>query len=61
METHGGKDVRNTKAWSLVRDKIEEAEWKYLHVNEHWQQMKNNYNDGNSIGHMWNVKRFMQT
>jgi len=25
----------------MVRDKVEEAEWKYLDVNEHWQQMKN--------------------
>jgi len=22
------------------RDKVGEAEWKYLDVNEHWQQMK---------------------
>ena len=26
---------------SMVRDKVEEAVWKYLDVNEHWQQMKN--------------------
>ena len=26
---------------SMVRDKVEEAEWKYLAVNEYWQQMKN--------------------
>ena len=26
---------------SMVRDKVEEAEWKYSDVNEHWQQMKN--------------------
>jgi len=25
----------------MVRDKVEEAEWKYLDVNEHWQQIKN--------------------
>jgi len=25
----------------MVRDKVDEAEWKYLDVNEHWQQMKN--------------------
>jgi len=24
---------------SMVRDKLEEAEWKDLDVNEHWQQM----------------------
>ena len=23
------------------KDKVSEAEWKYLHVNEHWQQLKN--------------------
>jgi len=26
---------------SMVKDKVEEAEWKYIDVNEHWQQMKN--------------------
>jgi len=26
---------------SMVKDKVVEAEWKYLDVNEHWQQMKN--------------------
>jgi len=25
----------------MVRVKVEEAEWKYLDENEHWQQMKN--------------------
>ena len=25
----------------MLSDKEEEAEWKYLDVNEHWQQMKN--------------------
>jgi len=25
----------------MVRDKVVEAEGKYLDVNEHWQQMKN--------------------
>jgi len=24
----------------MVRDKVEEADWKCLDVNEHWQQMK---------------------
>jgi len=24
----------------MVRDKVEEAKWKGLDVNEHWQQMK---------------------
>jgi len=26
---------------SMVKDKVAETEWKYLDVNEHWQQMKN--------------------
>jgi len=25
---------------SMVKDKVAEAEWKYLNVNEHWQQME---------------------
>jgi len=25
----------------MVKDKVAEAEWKYLSGNEHWQQMKN--------------------
>jgi len=25
----------------MVKDKVAEAEWKYLDVKEHWQQMKN--------------------
>ena len=25
---------------SMARDKLDEAEWKCLHVSEHWQQMK---------------------
>jgi len=25
----------------MVKDKVVEAEWKYLNVKEHWQQMKN--------------------
>ena len=25
----------------MVKDKVVEAEWKYLDVNEHWQQVKN--------------------
>jgi len=29
--------VRNTKAWSKIRQR---KQWKYL-VNEHWQQMRN--------------------
>jgi len=26
---------------SMVKDKVVEAEWIHLDVNEHWQQMKN--------------------
>jgi len=26
---------------SMVKDKVAEAEWKCIDVNEHWQQMKN--------------------
>jgi len=26
---------------SMVKHKVAEAEWKYLDVNDHWQQMKN--------------------
>jgi len=33
MEAQGEKDVRNNK--SMVRDKVEEAQWKYLDVNDH--------------------------
>jgi len=25
----------------MVKDQVVEADWKYLDVNEHWQQMKN--------------------
>jgi len=25
----------------MVKDKVAKAEWKYLDVNENWQQMKN--------------------
>ena len=40
----------------IVGDKVDEAKWKGLGVNDHWQQMK-----GNSSGHTWNDKRSMQT
>jgi len=36
MEASGCEEYKG-----MVRDKVEEAEWKYLYVNEHWQQMKN--------------------
>jgi len=42
----------------MVKDKVAEAEWKCIDVNEQWQQMKK-YNDGYSTGHIWIVKRPM--
>jgi len=39
METQGGKTCEEYQ--SMVNDKVAEAEWKYIDVNEHWQQMKN--------------------
>jgi len=35
---YGSSRRKNTKK---VKGKVAEAEWKYLDVNEHWQQMKN--------------------
>ena len=36
------KEVKSCEEYkSMVKDKLDEAEWKYLDVNEHWQQMKN--------------------
>jgi len=32
---------RREEYQSIVKDKVVEAKWKYLDVNEHWQQMKN--------------------
>jgi len=33
---------RSEEYQSMVKDKVAEAEWKYLDIkNEHWQQMKN--------------------
>jgi len=32
---------RRAEYQSIVKDKVEEAEWKYSDVNEHWQHMKN--------------------
>jgi len=43
---------------SMVKDKVAEAEWKYLDVNEQLQKDEK-YNDGNSTCHMWIVKRSM--
>ena len=45
----------------IAGDKVDEAKWKGLGVNDHWQQMKGLYNDGNSSGHMWNDKRSKET
>jgi len=43
----------------MVRDKVEEGEWKYLDVNEHVQQMKNIMMATAQV--TWIVKRSMQT
>ena len=40
---------------SMVGDKVEEAKWKGLCVNDHW------CNDGICSGHMWYDKRTTQT
>ena len=32
---------RREEYQSMVKDKVVEAEWKYIDVNEHWQQMRN--------------------
>jgi len=39
MEAQRGKTCEEHQ--SMVKDKVAEAEWKYIDVNEHWQQMKN--------------------
>jgi len=43
----------------MVGDKLEEAKWKGLCVNDHATDER--YNDGISSGHMWNDKMTMQT
>ena len=43
----------------MVGDKVEEVKWKGLGVND--LATDERYNDGNSLGHMWNYKRTMQT
>jgi len=43
----------------MVRDKVEEEEWKHLDVNEHWHKMKKIMME--TAQHMWNVKRPLQT
>jgi len=42
---------------SMVRDKVEEEEWKHLDVNEHWHKVKK---EQHSTYGMWNVKRSLQ-
>jgi len=42
-----------------VGDKVEEAKWKGLCVNDHATDER--YNDGISSGHMWNDKMTVQT
>jgi len=43
----------------IVGDEVEEAKWKGLGVNDHWQQMKGIMMD--TAQDMWNDKRSMQT
>jgi len=43
---------------SMVKDKVEEAKWKYLDVKEHWQQMNNIMMETAKV---WIVKKSMQT
>ena len=43
----------------IVGDKVEEAKWKGLGVNDHWQQMKGIMMETSQD--MWNNKRSMQT
>jgi len=33
--------IRREEYQSMVKDKVVKVEWKYLDVNEHWQQVKN--------------------
>ena len=40
---------------SMVRDKVEQEDWKHLDVNEHWHKMKKMMME--TAQHMWNVKR----
>jgi len=44
---------------SMVGDKVEEAKWKGLCVNDHWQQMKGIMME--SAQDMWNDRRTTQT
>jgi len=34
------KEEKCEEYQSMVKDNVVEAEWKYLDVNQHWQQMK---------------------
>ena len=43
----------------MVGDKVEEAKWKGLGVNDHWQQTKDIMME--TAQEMWNDKRTMQT
>jgi len=35
------KEEKTLRIQKMVKDKVAEAEWKLLDVNEHWQQVKN--------------------
>jgi len=52
---------RHEEYQSMVKDKAAKAEWKYLDVNEHQQQMKNITMETAQAIHMWVVKRSMQS
>ena len=43
----------------MVGDKVEEAKWKGLNVNDHWQQMKGIMME--TVQDMWYDKRTTQT
>ena len=42
----------------IVKDKVEEVEWKYRDVKEHWQQVKNIMMETAQV--TWIVKTLMQ-
>jgi len=56
MEAEGGKTCEEYR--SMVGDKVEEAKWKGLCVNDHWQQMKGIMMESVDV---WNDKRTMLT
>jgi len=56
------KEERTSEEYkSMVRDKVEEEEWKYLDVNEHWHKTKKIMMETAQPVALWNVKRPLQT